>query len=596
MSLDNLVTDRPKPKAELLPGYWIDPSGAWRTIPWPGDNRLTWNHPDRLAQLPEVSLGPALIKFGEKWFVNPTTGAPWTFTPGQKMFLILAYAVNPDTGRWLYRSAIKRGSKGTGKDPFGGAVCNLELIGPTQISRDKSGRIVGKEHHLPLVQIAANSEAQGKDVLRVANAMLPQATRDEFGLDCGETRTTRSAGGRIELLTASEKTAEGDPATHIMINESHHMTKSSGGHDIAGVARRNVGKSPAELQARVFEYTNAHREGADSVAEQSFEAWQEQQHPNAKRRDILYDSIEAPPDTDLLDDDSRRRGIAAAYMDAPWSDLERIEDEILDKRTTPADAIRFYLNGLAAAQDAWVDPRKFTALARGNLSLEEGDQISLFLDCSKSEDATGLVAARLSDGFVATLGMWAKPKGWDEKKSGPWRVDRDEVDAVVRRSFERYRVIWFGVDPSPAKDDDDEALYWASLIDKWHRDFGKKLKLWATPGATIGHAVKFDMRLSQRGGVIRNQQFTEMAELVVQMIEEDGTLIHDGDARLVAHVRHAKVRPNQWGDSLGKKTRDSKDLVDLAVCMVGALLGRRIALNSGKVRSTNAKKRKAVLA
>ncbi|MFE7421530.1 hypothetical protein [Rhodococcus sp. NPDC057529] len=88
----------------------------------------------------------------------------------------------------------------------------------------------------------------------------------------------------------------------------------------------------------------------------AFDAWQEQQHPNAKRRDIRYDSIEAAPDTDLLDDESRRAGLAAAYMDAPRSDLDRLEDDILNRRTTVADAIRFFLNGLAA--DAWVNPRK----------------------------------------------------------------------------------------------------------------------------------------------------------------------------------------------------------------------------------------------
>ncbi|MCZ9635147.1 terminase [Rhodococcus sp. BH5] len=581
-------------KAELLPGYWIDPSGAWRTIPWPGDPCKAWNHPDRMAELPSFSLGPALIRFAEKWFVNPTTGQPWTFTPGQKMFLVLAYAADPNTGRWLYRSAVKRGAKGTGKDPFGACICLLELVGPSQVGRAKNGRLVGIRHRLPLVQIAANSEAQGKDVLRVANAMVPEATRQEFDFDCGDTRTTLKRGGRIELLTASQKTAEGDPATHIMLNESHHMTESSGGHDIAAVARRNVGKSPRELQARVFEYTNAHRMGSDAVAEQSFGAWQDQQHPNAKRRDILYDSIEAPPDTDITDEESLRKGLAAAYMDAPWSDPERLEGEVLDARTTTADTIRYYLNGLAAAADAWVDPRKFITLARGDLDLEPGDQISLFLDCSKSEDATALVAARLSDGFVKTLGMWAKPPGWDVKKQGQFRVDRDEVDDVVRRTFDLYKVVWFGVDPSPAKDDEDEALYWIDLIDAWHRDFSKKLKVWATPGAQ-GHSVKFDMRLSQRGGVTRNQQFTEQAQLVVTMIDEDGTLLHDGDPRLVKHVHNAKMRGNRWGTSLGKKSRDSGELVDLAVCMVGALLGRRLALNSNKVRTSSGTGRVLVL-
>jgi hypothetical protein len=47
------------------------------------------------------------------------------------------------------------------------------------------------------------------------------------------------------------------------------------------------------------------------------------------------------------------------------------------------------------------------------------------------------------------------------------------------------------------------------------------------------------------------------------------------------HVHNARRRPNKWGVSLGKVNRDSRKLVDLAVCMVGARMGRRLALNSG---------------
>lgn len=58
-------------------------------------------------------------------------------------------------------------------------------------------------------------------------------------------------------------------------------------------------------------------------------------------------------------------------------------------------------------------------------------------------------------------------------------------------------------------------------------------------------------------------------------------LTHDGDPMLRMHVHNARRRPNQWGVGLGKKTRDSKDLVDYAVTMVGARMGRRLYLNSG---------------
>lgn len=572
----------PTATSELLPGYSLDPAtGAWVTLPWPDD-------PDARAELARISLGPQIIAWAEgrtdePGLIDYQTGGPWRFTRGQKRFLVLWYAANPN-GRWLYRSGVKRGAKGTGKDPFGAAMCDIELIGPSQISHMVDGHPVGQRHNMPLVQIASNSEAQSKDMLRIANALLPRETREFYSIDCGETRTILTdGGGRLEVLTASEASSEGDPATFIALNESHHMTESSGGHKVTAVARRNVGKSPKAIQARMVEYTNAHQQGTDSTAERSFEAWQQQVSGKFARlkQDILYDSIEADPGLDIFDDTERAIALQQSYSDAPWSDLERIGDEVLDPRTTVADSIRFYMNGLAAAEDAWVEPAAFDELKAEDTVVEDGEAIALFLDCSKSEDATGLVACRLSDEFCFLIdgdSVWQKPRGVRGKG---WLAPRAEVDAKVRSAFERYRVVWFGVDPSPATDDDDEALYWAALLDEWHQDFAKKLRIWATPGSK-GHSVKFDMRLSQPGAVERNRLFTEQAERVAHEIDEDKTLTWDGSPALRLHVHNSRRRPNKWGVSLGKVNRDSTKLVDLAVCMVGAKLGARLVKNAGK--------------
>lgn len=591
--------------SELPPGYWIDQeSGAWCTIPWPDD-------PDERQRIAENSLGPLLIRWAEcrmvgeeleefgPGLIHYQTGEPWRFTRGQKRFLVLWYSYKSD-GRFVYRSGVKRGAKGTGKDPMGAAHCNIELAGPSQLVPDGAGGWTGQPHRMPLVQISSNSELQSKDMLRVANAMWSREARAWHDLDCGETRTILKGRGRLEVLTASEASSEGDPATFIALNESHHMTESSGGHRVTEVARRNVGKSPRDLQARLCEYTNAHTMGSDSTAERSYESWQDQVSGRFRnmRKDILYDSVEANPCLDMTKLDELQLSLRQAYSDAPWADLDRLEAEVLDSRTSVAETIRFYFNGLGAAEDAWVDPGRFDLLARPGTIVDDDEQIAMFLDCSKSEDATALVGCRLRDGHVFRIGLWQRPRG-DRGKG--WLAPRHEVDAKVRETWGRYRVVWFGVDPSPARDDEDEALYWADLIDQWHRDFGGKLKLWATPGAKIGHAVKFDMRLSQPGGIERNRMFTEMSGQVIEWVDERDVddvppFTWDGDAGLRLHTQHAKLRPNQWGVSLGKESRDSKKLVDLAVCMVGALMGRRIVLNSGKVRIGERKKRKAVLA
>ena len=508
---------------------------------------------------------------------------------GQIRFIVLWYAVGPD-GRFTYRSGVKRGAKGTGKDPFAASLCNCELLGPVEFAGwDDSGKPVGQARRFPLVQVIANSEAQSKDVLRVANAMWSREARDHYGLDCGETRTIiKGTGGRFEIPPASEASGEGDPVTAIVLNETQHMTETSGGARVARMAYRNAGKSAEWIQARVIEYTNAHRPGQDSVAEHAYLAWQKQQAPGYQGlRDILYDSIEAPPNTDILTEEGRRAGLRAAYLDASWNDIARNSAEMADARTPVADSIRFYLNGLATEEDAWIEPAKFDALAEQK-TVNDGDRIAMFLDCSKSGDATGLVACRLEDMYVFLPfgdSVWERPHGMPSKQQ--WLAPREEVDAKVRAAMAKWDVVWFGVDPSPAEDDSTEALYWRNVIDGWHRDYRNKLQLWATPGEVKGNSVMFDMRLSQFGGAQRNQLFSEAAEMVAQWIDEEGLaapLRHDGNPHLRTHTHNARRRPNQWGVSLGKVTRDSKQHVDLAVCMVGAVMGARIALNSGKLK------------
>jgi hypothetical protein len=156
----------------------------------------------------------------------------------------------------------------------------------------------------------------------------------------------------------------------------------------------------------------------------------------------------------------------------------------------------------------------------------------------------------------------------------------------VRECFEDYKVLWFGVDPSPAKDDTVEASYWKPLIDSWHRDFSRRLRVWATPGAK-GNSVTYDMRTSTAGGHARNRAVALETEILQDEIDNqgrDGEFRHDGDPILVEHTNNARARFGKYGLQVGKASRDSGQLIDACFAMIGARLGRREALNSGKVR------------
>ena len=204
------------------------------------------------------------------------------------------------------------------------------------------------------------------------------------------------------------------------------------------------------------------------------------------------------------------------------------------------------------------------------LSLEHGERISMFLDCSLNDDSTALVACRISDGFVKPLGLWQKPAG---ERGKEWRVPRESVDDVVRAAFHAYDVVGFFGDPSHVLDSETGLRYWDTLFDRWHRDYGRRLKTWAVPSGRDRHAVMFDMintDIQRRFVTAVDQAYTDIAE---------GDFPHDGDARLRLHMLNARRQPTRVGMSIAKESRESKRKIDLAICAIGARMVRREYLN-----------------
>ena len=56
----------------------------------------------------------------------------------------------------------------------------------------------------------------------------------------------------------------------------------------------------------------------------------------------------------------------------------------------------------------------------------------------------------------------------------------------------------------------------------------------------------------------------------------------DGDVRLRTHMLNTKRVPTKFGMSLGKNNRESNKKIDLAVCLVGARMVRRLYLLNRK--------------
>jgi hypothetical protein len=97
------------------------------------------------------------------------------------------------------------------------------------------------------------------------------------------------------------------------------------------------------------------------------------------------------------------------------------------------------------------------------------------------------------------------------------------------------------------------------------------------------HAVNFDMT-----GPDRQKAFIQAAEQTVDDLETLNDIEEfapnfqiDGHPALINHLKNAisHYHPSGWGTTLMKDARDSPRKIDLAVCLVGARMLRRVVLN-----------------
>jgi hypothetical protein len=578
--------------------------------------------------LPAKTLGWQALAWLRTRVNSPDGNGKFKPTKEQARFILWWYAVD-DRGRFVYRDGIFQRLKGHGKDPLVAALSILEMLGPCRFSHwatvaDPASNIavgdpVARDNPVAWIQVAAVSKDQTRNTMTLLPAMISTELMEEHGmtrLDIGKEIIYAHRGARrIEAVTSSPRALEGGRPTLVIRNETHHWIQSNDGHQMARVIQRNATKS-AGGQARALSITNAYDPSEDSVAQHQREAWEAEQQAGAIDTGILYDSVEAPETIGMQPPEAKnwkptedpeelawREACIKAWIgtiveavrgDSSWLDVENITKEILSQQTQPADARRFWFNNITSAADKWADPMAVKAAIDPMLrSLREheregdqlrlgwivdpDDQVAMFFDGSKNNDTTGIVGVRISDGFAFTIGAWAKPRGEAGKI---WQVPREEVSDRVDEAFGRFNVIAFFGDPSHTKEDDG-TRFWDGYIDRWHRQYRDRLLVWAVQSGEGISSVLWDMTSPQR-----TAQFTAAAERVRSELhhrDHEGRFAPkftiDGHPLLVQHLRNAHENRTDDGVSLRKKNSDSDFKIDLAVCLVGAQMLRRLVLN-----------------
>lgn len=527
--------------------------------------------PDLLDDsLPLYTLGYEAITWMERNLLQPNgphAGRPVRLVHSQAMFLVYFYAVD-ENGNWLFNRAVRRLAKGSGKSPFAAMLALFELLGPARVAEfndDVPGGVIGMPVSMPLVHVAATSQDQTANTMRMVRAMANKRSplARKYRLDVGKTYVETPDGGRLQQITSSASAAEGAELTFAVADETEHWTGSNGGKDLAETLDQNLGKTGG----RLMETCNAWLPGIGSVAESTFDGWVAQQERRTDpdyaargRAQILYDARVAPPDVDLADEDSLRAALEFVYEGLPWVKIHDIMQRIWSPAYPVSRSRRFYLNQPNAAADAMFTLEDWAALGpkQGDDTfpkVHEGDEVVLFFDGSRTRDATALVGCRMSDGHVFTVGIWQPTPG------AP--VDTGEVSIALQKAFDTYSVIAFFAD----------VREWESFTKTtWPELYGDDLLVKAKAAGKDPQAIAWDMRT-------HSLEFAVATELFLAEVQ-DGQFTHDGDWDLSRHI--GNIRRGEYRGRLypRKESEASASKIDAGVCAIGARMVRRIVLAS----------------
>lgn len=437
------------------------------------------------------------------------------------------------------------------------------MLGNCRVSHlDEGGEPVGMRHPSPRIVIAAVSEGQAKETMRVGRWMISDDLKRDYGIDIGQLSIT-ALGGRaqMDVLSASFRSAEGKTISFCLMNESHHLIPSNGGVALFETLLGNLAKGVSGMSRRM-QITNAPMPGEDSVAERTRRAYQDQVELSAKNPGVresaglFVDSLEADY-TAALDLETLRVIVPEIRGDSEWLDPESLIGFAMNSSIPTQRVRRMIFNQLTSDEDSLLEQGSLQACV-DRIPLRPGDQITLGFDGARRRDSTALIACRLSDRKIFNLKIWERPSVDLEPD---WYLHSDVVDSAVQEAFSTYNVLAFYAD----------VALWESDINRWSDQFRDGLVVRASSHSSIG----WDMR----GGLKR---VTATNELVMAAVES-GSFKYDGDSTLTRHMLNVRRRHNNFGVSFGKESRDSPKKIDAYAATLLAFMAANDVAERGKL-------------
>lgn len=514
----------------------------------------TWQIVDDHWLVPEHTLGFQVIEWIAENLLSPTgDGTPFILTFEQSRFLLWYYALDND-GNFLYPNGILQRCKGHGKDPLGAAMCLVELIGPCRFSHwDEDGDPVGKPHPAPQVRVAAVAMEQNENTRDLFPLIIPKPTVDKYGLDVQKEIIYVLGGrGKLRVISSNARSAEGGRITFFLANEIHHWVPGNGGVKFYTTMMNNLRKGGGRFAG----ITNGYQPGEESVLEVIRESQRRVWDGIAAPNGWLYDSLEAHPKAPL-DQQIAPYILRRVMGDSSWlvEQIPGIVQSFTDTSIPSSQQRRMWYNQIVSVEEQAFAVDEIEAIVdrktTGTIDdLRSGDRITLGFDGSRTDDATALVAYRLSDKMVVPLAIWEKPDTVTD-----WHVPTDDVDSMVGMAFARYDIIAFYAD---VKD-------WESYIARWSELYRENLLVRASASNSIG----YDMRGHRSDIAFLN-------ETLIGMVRE-GEIKLNANSRLRTHFLNAERRWTGGHLSFGKiGGRESPRKID---ALIAASLAIKAAID-----------------
>ena len=457
-------------------------------------------------------------------------GQPFRCRDDQKLFLWHWYTYCGSCGEWRYTDALRGAASGDGKTGFAAAIVGLEFAGPPQIAPDS-----------PVIPIAAASFEQANELFGALAIML--GGRDNLVTEaplCGffevydtEIKFADGRPGKVHRVAAVAGTNEGGLPSLFVRDELHEW--GDVGDRKARVATV-IGKSTKKRRTprgpgRVLSLSTAGFDVDHSLLGALYKLGKRALRDPQVAPRFLFDWQEAPDGLNYDNPEDRERAIRAASKaaDVLWSTRDRVAE--WGKPEMPAhEWMRYYGNRwVDVADESWLkDHPAAWAKCKGQWEASDEHPWVQSVDMALKQDSVAVTRCeKLPDGRIAVTS-----RIWRAEDNGG-RINHAEVWDYVK---DRARGSGFrGVVYDP-------------------RFFEVPGRLLEDQGIPV---IQFDQSPAR---------MAPACGLAFQLILA-GSIVHDGDPDLAAHVKAAVKKEQDRGFTLSKGR--SKRHIDAAVtvCM-----------------------------